>query len=53
MKPDGADLVLVLGSGLLVVGTAMIYLPAALLVGGGLLLGWGYLLAAATPRKED
>ncbi len=52
MKPDRADAVLLLGGALLVTGTALIYVPAAFLVAGALVLCFGFALAATMPRKE-
>lgn len=43
------DMVLVLGAAVLTVGVGMIYLPAGLIVGGGLLMAGAILIGGDAP----
>lgn len=50
----GATTVLdLLGSGLIVAGTAMVYTPASFMVGGAALLAISYQAARPAARDED
>lgn len=52
MKPDGYDVVVFLGAGLVGLGLWWIYPPAALVVVGASLVGTGLFLASRSDNKQ-